>query len=75
MILINHASAPIKNERLSPMSKARREASRNEFMKKDGMPDRVKSFREIDSRERRPRFQSGFVKSIRNGLRKIQILI
>ena len=42
VILINHASAPIRKERLSPTSKARREASRNEFMEKGGVPDRVK---------------------------------
>ena len=60
---------------MSPTSKTRREASRNEFMEKDGMPDRVKSFREINSRQDRPRAQSGFVKPIRNGLRKEQDLI
>ena len=43
--------------------------------KKSGMPDRVKSFREIDSRENRPRARPGFVKPIRNGLRKVQNLI
>ena len=46
VILINHASAPIRKERLSPTSKARREASRNEFVDKGGMPDRVESFQE-----------------------------
>ena len=51
MILINHASAPIRRGRLSPTSKARMEASRNEFMVKSGMPDRVESFREINSEE------------------------
>ena len=75
MILINHASAPIRKERLSPTSKARREANRNEFVEKGGMPDRVKSFREIDSIENRPRARHGFVKPIRNGLRKVQNLI
>ena len=54
MILINHASAPIKKERSSSTSKARREASRNEFMEKGGMPDIVESFREISSKEDRP---------------------
>ena len=39
------------------------------------MPDRVKSFREINSRQDRPRAQLGFVKPIRNGLRKVQNLI
>ena len=39
------------------------------------MPDRVKSFREIDSRQNRPRARPGFVKPIRNGLRKVQNLI
>ena len=75
VILVNHASAPLRKERLSPTSKARREASRNEFMEKSGMPDKVESFREINSRENRPRARPGFVKPIRNGLRKVQNLI
>ena len=75
VILINHRSAPIRKERLSPTSKARREASRNEFMEKGGMPDRVERFREINSRQDRPRARPGFVKPIRNGLRKVQNLI
>ena len=70
-ILINHASAPIRKKRLSQTSKARREASRNEFVEKGEIPDRVKSFREIDSSEDRTRAQPGFVKPIRDGLRKI----
>ena len=65
----------IRKERLSPTSKARREASRNEFVEKGGMPDRVKSFGEIDRGENRPRVRPGFVKPIRNGLRKEQNLI
>ena len=64
VILINHRSPPIRKERLSPTSKARREASRNQFVEKGGTPDRVKSFREIDSREDRPRARPGFVKPI-----------
>ena len=75
VILINHTSAPIRKERLSPTSKAGREASRNKFVEKGGMPDRVKSFREIVSRENRLRTRPGFVKPIRNGLRKVQNLI
>ena len=75
VILKNHASAPIRKERLSPTSKARREASRNEFVEKGGIPDRIKSFREINSREVCPRARPGFVKPIRNGLRKEQNLI
>ena len=75
MILKDHTSAPIRKERLSLTSKARREASRNKFLEKSGMPDRVKSFREINSRQDRPRARPGFVKPIRNGLRKIQNLI
>ena len=39
VILISHASAPVREKRLSPTSKARREASRNEFMEKGEMPD------------------------------------
>ena len=75
MILKDHRSAPIRKERLSPTSKARREASRNKFMEKGGMPDRVKSLREFDSKQDRPRTRPGFVKPIRNGLRKLQNLI
>ena len=75
VILINHASAPIRKERLSPTSKAKREASRNKIVEKGGMPDRVKSFREIDSTENRPRPRSGFVKPIQNKLRIIKDLI
>ena len=44
-------------------------------MEKSGMPDRVKSFGEIDSRENRLRARPGFVKLIRDGLRKVQNLI
>ena len=75
MILINHASTSIRKEKLSPTSRARREASQNEFMEKGGMPDRVKSFGEINSTEDRLRAQPGFVKPIRNGVRKIKNLI
>ena len=74
MILINHASAPMRKESSSPTRKAWRDTSRNEFMKKGRMPDRVKSFREVNSKDR-PRAQPGFVKSIRNELRKEQNLI
>ena len=75
VILINHASAPNRKERLGPTSKARKEASRNKFVEKGGMPDRVKSFREIDNRQDRSRTRHGFVKLIRDGLRKEQNLI
>ena len=75
MILVNHASALIRKERLSPTSKARREASRNEFVEKNGVAGRVKSFGEVDNSENRPRARPGFVKPIRNGLRKIKNLI
>ena len=39
------------------------------------MPDRIKSFREINSGKDRPRARPGFVKPIRNELRKVQNLI
>ena len=64
VILINHTSAPVRKEILNPTSKARREASRNEFVEKGKMPDRVESFREINSRQDRPRAWPGFVKPI-----------
>ena len=47
MNLINHASAPIRKETLSPTNNARREDSRNKFMKKGEMPDRVKAFENL----------------------------
>ena len=72
VILKNHTSALVRKERLSTTSKARTEASRNMFVEKGGMPDRIKSFGEIDSRENRPRARPGFVKPIRNGLRKVK---
>ena len=43
--------------------------------KKGGMEDRVESFREINSRQDRPRARCGFVKSVQNGPRKEQNLI
>ena len=54
VILIDLTSAPIRKERLSATSKAGRETSRNQFVEKGGMPDRVKSFGEINSRQDRP---------------------
>ena len=42
---------------------------------KGGVPDRVKSFREVDCSENRPRARPGFVKLIRDELRKVQNLI
>ena len=75
VILKDHTSAPIRKERLSPTSKARRQASRNKLVEKGAMPYRVKSFREINSRQDRPRARPGFVKPIQNGLRKVQNLI
>ena len=75
VILINHASVPIRKEKFSPTSKARREARRNEFMEKSRMPDRVESFREINSKMDGPRARLGFVKLIRDGPKKIKNLI
>ena len=70
VILISHASTPISKERLSPTSIAKGEASRNKFVEKGRMPNRVKSFGEINSRGNRPTARPRFVKPIRNGLKK-----
>ena len=75
MTLKNQVSTPIRKEGLSPTSKARREASRNKFVEKSGLPDRVESFREVDCSENRLRARPGFVKSSRNVLKKEQKLI
>ena len=69
----NHTSGLIRKE--SPASKARRKANQKAFVKKGGMPDRVKILGEIDRSKKRPRVRPGFVKPIRNGLRKEQNLI
>ena len=74
--LKNHVIASVRKKRLSPPSKARRVASRNELMEKSGMPDRVESLGlSIDARIVRSRAQLGFVKSVRNGLRRVKNLI
>ena len=52
---------PIRDERLSPTSKARKEVS-CKFVEKGGMPDKVKSLREINSRDDCLRAEPGFVK-------------
>ena len=62
LILKNHAIAPIRKERLSPTTKARREASQNKFVEKGEVPDRVESFREVISSKNRLRVRLVFVK-------------
>ena len=42
----------------------RREVSQNNFVEKSGMPDRVKSFGEVNSSKTRSKVQLGFVKPI-----------
>ena len=54
-ILKKHASSHVRKERLSQTSKSRRQASRNNFMKKSGRPDRGKSLREVQCRKNCPR--------------------
>ena len=44
MILINHTSVPIRKEKLSPMSKAKREASQNKFVKRAGCQTESKAW-------------------------------
>ena len=65
MILISQASAPIKGKiESNEQSKAKREASRNEFVEKGDMPDRCKRFRKIKSSEDRPRAPPEFVNQL-----------
>ena len=75
LILKNHASAVIRKEKLSSTNKTNREASRNTFVKKDGMPDSVESLGEVDCSKNRKRARLGFVKPIQNELRKKRNLI
>ena len=69
VILISHASAPVRKERLSPTSRVSKEASRNKFVKKGGIPVRDESYREVDRSKNRPRIWQGFAKAIRNELK------
>ena len=72
VILKNYASTHVRQERWSLTSKERREVSRKSFVKKAEVPGGVKSLeKSIIARIAR----SGFVKPIRNGLRKINNLI
>ena len=48
VILMNHASVPVRKKRLSPSNKARPKANRNKFAEESGMPDRIKCFRKVD---------------------------
>ena len=41
----NHTNAPSRKKRLSPLIKAKTEASKISLWKKNGMPDRVKSLK------------------------------
>ena len=74
-ILKNHASALIRKEKLNSTSKTERQASQNKFVEKGGVPDRVESFREVDSSKTRATARPRFVKPIKNELRKEQNLI
>ena len=74
VVLKNHASTLIREERLNPTSTARREASQNKFVEKGGMPDRVENLGEVDSSKNCRRARLGSVKPIQNGLRKIKNL-
>ena len=61
MILKNHTSAFIIKERLSPTSNARKKTSPNKFVEKDGVPDRIQSFEEVDSSKNRQRAGLGLL--------------
>ena len=76
MIFKNHATAPVRKERLSPTSKERGGGgSRNEYMKKTEMPNRIKRLRKINRSKNHWRARLGFVQPIYNRLRKLMNLI
>ena len=75
MILKDYTSMPIRNEKMSPMSKARREASQNKFVEKGRVPDRVENFQKVNSSKNCLKARPGFAKPIQNRLRKIKNLI
>ena len=74
VILKNYASTHVRQERWSLTSKERREVSRKSFVKKGEVPGGVESL-EKSIIARIVQDWSGFVKPIRNGLRKINNLI
>ena len=74
MIFKNHAST-CQKEKIESIKKARRKTSRNKFVEKSGMPDRVESFRDIATSKDCPGGRLGLVKPIRNRLRKMTNLI
>ena len=73
MILINQRKRAYQKGKIESNEQGKKEASRNEFVEKGGVPDRVESFREINGSEDRSSPRPGFVKPIRNGLRKERI--
>ena len=72
VILKNRTNAPIRKERSSQTSEARREASRNKFVEKGEVLVRMESFGKVDRSKNRLKARLGFVKLIRNELRKIK---
>ena len=65
MILKNHASAPVKKERWSPTTRARKEVSRNKFVEKGRVSDRVERFQEVDRSKNRSRANLGLLNSFK----------
>ena len=70
-----HVSAPIRKERLSGTSKARKEASRNKFLKKGRCQTESKALEKSMVAKNRLRTKVEFVKPTRNGVRMKQNLI
>ena len=64
MILKHHESTSVKIGRLGTTSKARREANRNKFVEKSGIPDRAESLGKVDHSEDGPATRFRFVKPI-----------
>ena len=58
LILKNHASAPTKKVRLSPVSKA----CQNKFVKNGKMPHRFNNLKEVNGSKNCPRARLGFFK-------------
>ena len=66
VILINHASPPIRKEKLSPSNKVRRKARQNKHAK-SGWANEIKSKGKVDSSRDHPRARLELVKTIQNG--------
>ena len=64
---------PCQKEKVESNEQTKEGGSRNMFLKKGWMPDRVKSLKKVDRSKNRLGARLGFVKAIRSGLERNRI--